>query len=137
MKSQTFEQAEKVYNENKDALIKNIYEMFNSSIDYQEEWDQVAVWFSGIAGNFSLCYQNSDMNGESRGEANYDNPGADSGLDELKEILKNDERFQQLIAEEEYWKYEFLEKLISDFCVDFFEKNSIADYFEFPENEED
>ena len=125
MKSQTFEQAEKNYNEKKEELIETMHSEFKGDIDYQGEWDQVAVWFNG----FSLCYQNSDMNGAGKGEPHYNNDGANSGLDELKDILKIDDRFNSLIAENEHWENEYLDQLIHDFCNDYAKKHGIADYF--------
>ena len=125
MKSLTFEEAEKYYNEKKGVLLVELHNRFPGEIDYQAEYDQVAVWFEG----FSLCYQNSDMNGDGEGAPHYDNDGANCGLDELFNILKNDDRFNPLIANEEYWENEYLEELIHDFCKDFAEKHKIADYF--------
>ena len=125
MQSKTFEQAKKFYKDNKEKLIEILHKEFPGQIDYQSEDDQVAIWFNG----FSLCYQNSDMNGEGKGAPHYDNDGANCGLDELFDILENDDRFSPLIASEEYWKNEYLEMLIHDFCKDFAKKHKIADYF--------
>ena len=126
MKSLTFEEAEKYYNEKKGVLLVELHNRFPGEIDYQAEYDQVAVWFEG----FSLCYQNSDMNGAGKGEPHWNNDGANDGLDMLFEILKNDDRFNALIAENEYWSNEYLNQLINDFCDDFAEKHNISDYFE-------
>ena len=126
MKSETFEQAEKFYRENKDILLEILRKENIGQIDYQTEYDQVAVWFD----DFSLCYQSSDMNGGGKGEAHWNNDGADLGVYELRNILKKDERFQPLIAEEEYWKYEYFDLIVNDFCAEYAEKNKIADYFE-------
>jgi len=127
MESKTFEQAENFYNKNKNALLKIMHEEFDGTIDHQisENYDQVAVWF----GKFAVCYQDSDMNGGSKGEPHFNNDGANDGLDDLKEILKKDERFQPLIAKEEFWKNEFLRQIINDFCRSYAEKHKIADYF--------
>lgn len=132
MKSKKFEQAEKFYNENKETLLRTLIEENTGSIDYQSEFDQVAVWFGG----FSLCYQNSDMNGAGKGKPHWNNDGADSGVDELRDLLAADARFQPLIAEDEYWSNEWLNALVQDFCAEFAEKNSIAEYFANEEKEE-
>lgn len=132
MKSKTFEQAEKFYNENKEILIATLVEEYPGEIDYQPDCDQVVVWFK----SFSLCYQNSDMNGGGKGEPHWNNDGANSGLDELKEILRTDDRFNALVAENEYWENEYLNNFINDFCEYFAEKNKIADYFECNDEEE-
>jgi len=127
MKSKTFEQAKAYYEEKGGELLQVLHDEYPGNIDHQidENYDQVAVWFNG----FSLCYQDSDMNGGGKGEPHWSNSGADSGIDELKEILKGDERFQPLIAEDEYWCNEYLNDLINDFCVDYAEKHDIAGYF--------
>ena len=127
MKSKTMEEAKNYYEENNEMLIKIMFEKFHGRIDNQSEFDQVAVWFD----EFSLCYQNSDMNGKNKGEPHWNNDGANDGVDLLKNILSEDERFQRLIAEDEYWKNEYLNILINDFCEDFAEKNKIADYFQY------
>ncbi len=128
MKSKTFEQAGEFYNTKKSELLQILHDEYPGIIDHQiisENDDQVAVWFNG----FVFCYQDSDMNGSGKGEPHWSNPGADSGLDELKQILKKDERFQPLIAEDEYWCNEYLNDLINDFCYAYAEKHDIAAYF--------
>jgi hypothetical protein len=126
MESRTFEQAEKFYKENKAALLKIMMDEFKGEIEYQEGFDQVSVWFD----NFSLCYQNSDMNGDGRGKAHWDNDGANCGIDELKEILKKDNRFNSLIAKDEYWDEEYLKEIVDDFCAEYSKKHNIEDMFE-------
>lgn len=126
MENKTFTEAEKFYNENKDRLVETLLSENEGQIDDQPENDQVAVWFD----SFSLCYQNSDMNGGGKGEPHWNNAGADSGLDDLLEILKKDERFQPLIAKDEYWKNEYLRQIIQDFCAEYAERHEIAGYFE-------
>lgn len=125
MESSTFEQAEKFYNENKAALLKIMMDEFKGEIEYQEEFDQIAVWFE----NFSLCYQNGDMAGSRKGEAVWDNEGANSGIDDLKEMLKRDDRFNSLIAKDEYWEDEYLNDLINYFCSEFAKKHNIESMF--------
>ena len=119
------EEAAKFYSENKENLLSIMLNEFKGNIDYQAEWDQVAVWFPG----FSLCYQNGDMNGDDKGTPCFNNDGANNGLTELKEILKKDERFQPLVASEEYWKNEYVNEIINDFCIEFAKQNNIASYF--------
>ena len=129
MKSKTYEEAEKFYTSNRNNLIKILHNEFQGKIEYQIDseagWDQVAVWFDG----FSLCYQDSDMNGAGKGEPHWNNDGANCGLDNLSGILENDNRFNGLIAENEYWSNEYLQQLINDFCKDFAEKHNITNYF--------
>lgn len=127
MKSKTFKQAKTYYEEKKSELLQILHDEYQGNIDHQidENYDQVVVWFNG----FSLCYQDSDMNGSRKGEPHWSNPGADSGIDELKEILKDEERFQPLIAEDEYWCNEYLNDFINDFCADYAKKHDIAGYF--------
>jgi hypothetical protein len=126
MKSSTFKQARKFYDENATKLTSVLHNELRHEIDYQSEYDQVAVWFD----DFSLCYQNSDMNGGGKGEPHWNNEGANDGLDKLKDILTADDRFNALIAEDEYWSDEYLNTFINDFCDDFAEKHDISDYFE-------
>ena len=120
------EQAEKFYHENKKRLVDILLDENRGQIDYQAEYDQVAVWFD----DFVLCYQDSDMNGDNVGAPHWNNNGADFGVYELRNILKKDERFQPLIAEEEYWQYEYFDLIVNDFCADYAEIHKIADYFE-------
>lgn len=127
MKSETFEQAEKFYNENKKRLVEILLDENIGQIDYQVEYDQVAVWFD----DFALCYQNSDMNGDNIGVPHWNNAGADQGVYDLRNILKKDERFQPLIAKEEYWCNEYLNLIVNDFCAEYAEKNKIDDYFDY------
>ena len=126
MKSKKIAEAEKFYHENKKRLLDILIDENIGQIDYQVEYDQVAVWFD----NFSLCYQDSDMNGDNVGAPHWNNNGADFGVYELRNILKKDERFQPLIAEEEYWQYEYFDLIVNDFCADYAEIHKIADYFE-------
>lgn len=120
--SKTFEQAEVFYNENKTQLMSIMFEEFKGEIDYQNEYNQVAVWFNG----FSICYQDSDMNGDGKGHAHWDNSGADTVFEELGKILKNDQRFSQLFASDEVHDTYFLNQFINDFCSEFDERNDIA-----------
>jgi hypothetical protein len=126
MESKTFEQAQKFYTDKKETLLNILHTEFKADVDYQADYDQVAVWFDG----FSICYQNSDMNGSGKGEPHWNNDGANSGIDELREILKKDERFNPLVALDEYWSNEYLNVFIDDFCADFAEKHGITDLFE-------
>lgn len=133
MKSKTFEQAKKFYTENKADLINLLYAEYHGTIDVQEMDNggenpdiQVAVWFVG----FCICYQSSDMNGNGKGKAHWDNPGADTVFDELTAVLSKDERFQPLIAEEEYHANEYLTDFINDFCRFYAEKHDIESYFQ-------
>lgn len=124
--STTFEQAELFYNENKAKLMKIMFSEFDGRIDYQEEYNQVAVWFGG----FCICYQDSDMNGNGKGRAHWDNSGADSVFCDLGEILKNDERFSELYASDEVHDDYFIKAFINDFCEEFAERNNIESMLE-------
>jgi len=123
--SNAFEQAKKFYTDNKEVLLNVMLEEFTGSIDFQEEYNQVAVWFDG----FVICFQDSDMNGDGKGKAHWDNEGANSGLDDLLDILKLDERFSLLVASDEYWENEYLRTLINDFCSKYAEINDIESMF--------
>lgn len=125
-KSNSFKDAEIFYNDNKENLLAIMHKEFVGKIDYQSDYDQIAVWFD----EFSLCYQNSDMNGGNLGGVNFDNPGANSGLQELESILEKDSRFDALIASDEYHSHECLRELITDFCYDYAEKHNITDYLD-------
>lgn len=132
MKSKTLEQAKKFYTENKTALINLLYAEYPGTIDVQEIDNgaenpdiQVVVWFSG----FAICYQSSDMNGDGKGQAHWDNDGADTVFDELTAMLSRDERFQGLIAEDEYYPNEYLIDFINDFCRYYADKHDIESYF--------
>ena len=59
----------------------------------------------------SLTLQNGDMNGGRKGQAVWNNEGADSGLDDLLEILKEWGPAKKFIEHEECWKYEYLKEL--------------------------
>ena len=124
--SKTFEQAEKFFNENKDALLDIMFNELKEgvSIDHQEEFDQVVLCGNG----FHLCCQNSDMNGDSRGEAHYTNDGADGGFNELCALLIRDYRSSQLYASEEFWSKEYVREmayLIADKLVEHFKVESM------------
>jgi hypothetical protein len=66
---------------------------------------------------------------EKRGEAHFDNDGADSGIAKLRDVLKNDDRFTPLIAVDEFWKNEYLNNFIHLFCRDYAKKHHIIDMF--------
>ena len=90
---------------------------------------QVAVWLKTFGKDWSICYQNGDMNGDRKG-AIFNNDGANCGLSEARDILKEREEFAHLIDLETYWSYEELDQLISDFCEQFAEQHKIADQFD-------
>jgi len=91
---------------------------------------QVAVWCKTFGQDWSICYQNGDMNGNRRGEAVFTNDGANCGLRELRDTLKNREEFQHLIDNDTYWSFEALDDLINEFCREYAEENNIASYFD-------
>lgn len=120
--SNTFEQAEKFYNENKDRLIGEfLSEVDGSDLEYQAEYDQVII--------FGLCCQNSDMNGNGRGTAHYDNDGADQGFDDLVDWIANDERTEPLIATEEFWSKEWARTFAHDLAKAIIERFEIESMF--------
>ena len=107
-----------------------------TKIDVQVEptYTQVAVWCESFGKNWSICYQDGDMNGDHKGEAVFTNDGANCGLKELRDILKEIPEFQTLVDLDTYWSYEELDELINEFCRKFAEENSIESYFESDEN---
>lgn len=125
MESKTMAEAREFYEKNKNGLLEAMLEEFQGKIDNQPEYGQVVVYFE----DFAICYQNGDMNGGRKGEPVWNNPGADDGLAELRELLSKDERFQPLIASEEFWMYEYLEELINNFCEQYAEIHNVAKYF--------
>ena len=132
--SKTFEQAEKFFNENKDSLLDIMFNELKEgvSVDDQTDYDddgeliynQIVLWGNG----FDLCCQDSDMNGAGKGNAHYDNSGADSGFDELQDLLINDDRTNALYAEDEFHAKEFIRdfaRLIADKLVAHFDVESM------------
>tara|TARA_R100000541_G_C1897352_1_gene84079 strand:+ start:91471 stop:91869 length:399 start_codon:yes stop_codon:yes gene_type:complete len=117
----TLEQAEIFYKENKDKLIEIMFSAFQGNIDHQYEYNQIAVWFDG----FCICYQDSDMNGNGKGRAHWDNSGADTVYNDLGKILKNDGIFSELYASDETDDSYFLNAFIDDFCSEFAKRNNI------------
>lgn len=67
------------------------------------------------------------MNGCRKGEAIFTNDGANCGLDELRNILKDRPEFSHLIDLETYWSYEELNELINEYCEEFAIKHNIAE----------
>ncbi len=121
--SNTFEQAEKFYNENKDRLVAEfLSEVDGSDLEYQEEFDQVII--------FGLCCQPSDMNGNGLGKAHYNNCGADDGFDKLVDLIANDERTQSLIASDEYWSKEYVRCFAHDLANAIIEEFEIESMFD-------
>ncbi len=125
--SQTFDEAKAFFDKNKNSILELLLEELKGEIEYQSEYDQVAVWFN--PDNLVLCYQNGDMNGNKKGQAIWNNDGADSGVKVLRDLIANDPRFSPLYAENEYWSYEYVNDMVALFCDEFAERNSIADMF--------
>ena len=123
--SQTFDEAKAFFDKNNNSILELLLEELKGEIEYQSEYDQVAVWFK----EFSLCYQNGDMNGNKKGQAIWNNDGADSGVKVLRDLIANDSRFSPLYAEDEYWSFEYVDETVALFCDEFAERNSIADMF--------
>lgn len=125
MKSKNMEDAKKYFDENHQQLLRLLLTENSGIIEYQKEENQVVVRFDG----FALCYQNSSMSGGGKGKAHYNNPGANEGLDELREMLEKRQEFAPLVASAEYHKYEYLNELIYLFCKSYADKNDIVSYF--------
>lgn len=123
MKSQTLEQAELFFNENKERLLNLFFEQNKYEIDVQAEHDQIAVFFKNGA---SICFQNSDMNGNTNDGPYFRNAGADAGLETLRDILAENEEFNALVAEDEYWSYTYVDDFINLICETIFEKEEMA-----------
>ena len=78
------------YNEHKDELKALLLKNSEFKIDDQRdgELEQVAIWCTSFSKNWSICFQNGDMNGNYKGTAIFDNAGADCGLIELRNIIE-------------------------------------------------
>jgi hypothetical protein len=110
--------------------LKILVENTTFEIDPQSFEDgsiQIAVWLKTFGQNWSICYQNGDMNGNHKGEAIYNNDGANIGLRECRNILKERPEFAHLIDLNTYWSYEELDELINEFCRLFAEQHKIAE----------
>ncbi len=121
LNSSTFEEAKLFFENNKQKILSLLLKELEGEIEYQSEYNQVAVWFK----DFSLCYQNGDMAGNRKGEAIWNNDGANSGVQELRDLIANDPRFAPLYAEDEYWSYEYVDGMVALFCDAFAERNNI------------
>lgn len=126
MKSQTLEQAELFFNGNKERLLNLFFEKNKYEVDVQHEFNQVAIFFENGA---SICYQNSDMNGNTNDGPYFRNAGADAGLETLRDILVENEEFNALVAEDEYWSYTYVDEFINLICESIFEKEEIDSKF--------
>lgn len=98
-----------------EELFENIGEVW---IDTQVDFDQVGVWLKLYGEHVSICYQNGDMNGESMGQAVFDNEGADDGPGDVVRALRK----QNWDLTESQ-----LQDLASDFLEAFSEKNGIEE----------
>ena len=121
-----------------EKLLKFLKNNTTFSIDPQRIGGQlqVAVWLKSFGKDWSICYQNGDMNGDRKGEAVFDNAGADCGLIECRDILKNIPEFQSLVDLDTYCSYEDLDELIRVFCSNFAQEHNIDSYFEDEDEEE-
>lgn len=131
MMSKTYEQAEKFYEEHKDEIYKKL--AVNFEIDNQREYHQVAVWFK----DFSICYQDSDMNGGGVGEAHAFNSGADSVIEEMGRVINNDDFMSGLVASDEYHEDYFVDEFIYYFCDRFADEHDIVGILEKNYEDED
>jgi hypothetical protein len=122
--------------------LKNIIKensTFKIETQYVNDNVQVAVWAKTFGKPWGICYQDGDMNGNERGTPIFDNPGADDGLRDLRDILKERAEFQHLIHRDTVWyvcDYEPVDELIREFCEEYAEANKIADIIK-EETEED
>lgn len=120
---------EKLYDAKKDQLVKTLFDNTIFDIDIQLDYDQVAVWCKTFGEDWSICFQNGDMNGRYKGSAIWTNAGANCGLDELKAILKKRKEFQALIDPTTYHSDLYLDELISAFIAEYDEKENFDQYF--------
>lgn len=111
----------------KTELLNELIKNTTYTVDVQAEPDytQVAVWCKTYDQDWSICYQNGDMNGDHMGEAIYTNDGANCGLIEARNILKDKDGFKNLVDLDTYWSYGELDDLIHEFCDYLIEKESI------------
>ncbi len=131
LNSSTFDVAKVFFDNNKNHILHLLLDELKGEIEYQSEYNQVAVWFK----DFSLCYQNGDMNGDKKGQAVWNNEGADSGLKDLRDLIANDPRFAPLYAEDEYWSYKYVDDMVALFCDAFAEENDIKSMIQEDEDE--
>lgn len=129
----TFEQAEHFYNKNKAELLEILFDELVYNVNYQSEYYQVAVWFDG----FVICYQDSDMNSDGKGQLHWNYYGADSIFQDLGEILKNDKRFSKLYASDKVHDYHFIIEFMNDFCLEFAKRNDINNMFTCADDDDD
>ena len=119
-----------IYNTKKDELLNLLFSETEFKRDIQPDFDQVAVWCKTFGKDWSICFQNGDMNGKYKGSAIFYNEGANCGIDELLEILKERDELKCLIETEEYWKYEYLKELINEFISKYSDDNDMDNHFE-------
>lgn len=134
--SKTLDQAKKFFDENKSRLLTVMFtELCHGvTVDHQTDYtddgvlcmDQVVLSFEG----FSLCCQDSDMNGNGKGKAHYTNCGADSGFDDLIELLVSDERTSKLHASDETHENEYVNDFSYLLCDKLIEHFNVTSYFE-------
>lgn len=112
---------------NKENLKKIIKDNSIFKIDVQNgrNYTQVAVFCETFGKKWSICYQNGDMNGAHKNKAIFTNDGANEGLLEFRNILKDREEFKILIDLNTYWSYSDLDDLINEFCEEFAEEHEI------------
>ncbi len=103
---------------------------FEIDVQVEPEYTQVAVWLKSFGQDWSICYQNGDMNGDKKGQAIFDNEGANCGLRECRDILKDKPEFAALVDLDTYWSYEDLDELINEFCRKFAVEHEISQNFE-------
>lgn len=80
--------------------------------------------------DWSICFQNGDMNSYGKGEPCWTNSGANCGINELRDILIEREEFKNLIDEETYWSYHQIENLVNEFIHDIAERDDLYTKFQ-------
>lgn len=110
---------EEFYNENKLSIIEDFLLRAKEEKPNVDEFNQVFF--------FGLCYQSSDMNGNNKYCANYDNDGADYGFYELVDMIESD--YHELVDNETYHKRYWVVQAAHDVANEFFEKFNIKSYF--------
>jgi len=122
---------QETYDTQKDSLISKLFRNTRfSALDFQVDYDQIAVQCETYGKQWSICFQNGDMNGKYKGEGIWTNEGANDGISELIEILEEHEDFEGLIDPESAHETIWIEELVFDFISAYSERKEIDRFFD-------
>jgi hypothetical protein len=111
--------AEQYFNENKNSIEADF--LLRAKDEKPDLIEDNQVIF------FGLCYQDSDMNGDYKYCANYDNDGADYGFCELIDTIEKD--YPKLVDETTYHSRYWVEQMAHNIALEFFDAFKIKTYF--------